>query len=97
VQIIAYADDVVLIPRTCRDLIEGFCSLESVAVRIGLKINQNKTKYMAMNTRRLLDVPALEIEPYTFEHVHIFTYLGTVYTKDNNITEEVRNRIAVAS
>jgi hypothetical protein len=49
---------------------------------MGLKINQNKTKYMAMNTRRFLDMPTLEIEPYNFEHVHIFTYLGTVLTKD---------------
>lgn len=88
-QIIAYAHDVFLIARTCRDLIQGFHSLESAAVRIGLKINQNKTKYMAMNTRRLLDMPTLEIVPYNFEHVLIFTYLGTVVTKDNNITQEL--------
>jgi hypothetical protein len=37
--------------------------------------------YIAMNTRRLLDMPTLEIEPYNFEHVHIFTYLGTVLTR----------------
>jgi hypothetical protein len=66
VQIIAYADDVVLIARSYRDLIEGFHSLESVAVWIGLKINQNKTKYMAMNTRRLLDTPTLEIQAIQF-------------------------------
>jgi sorting nexin-29 len=89
VQIIAYADDVVLIARTREDLAEGFHSLESAAVRTGLKINENKTKYMAMNTRRLMDIPVLDIEPYTFEHIHTFTYLGTILTKDNNITEEV--------
>jgi hypothetical protein len=66
-------------------------------VRIGLKINENKTKYVAVNTRRLMDIPVLEIEPYTFEHVHAFTCFGTVLTKDNNITEEVRNKIAVAN
>jgi hypothetical protein len=64
VQIIAYADDVVLIARTRKDQVEGFCSLESAAVRIVLKINENKTKYMAMNTRRLMDMPVLEIEPH---------------------------------
>jgi hypothetical protein len=52
---------------------------------------------MAINTRRLLDIPVLEIEPYTFEHVHAFTYLGTIPSKDNNITEEVQNKIAVAT
>jgi hypothetical protein len=66
-------------------------------VRVGLKINENKTKYMAMNTRRLMDTPNLEIEPSTFEHVHAFIYLGTILAEVNNITEEVRNRIAVAN
>jgi hypothetical protein len=40
-QVIAYADDVVLMARTRRDLVEGFCSLESAAMRIGLRIKQN--------------------------------------------------------
>jgi hypothetical protein len=67
VQIITYADDVVLIDGTHSDLVEGFCCLEYAVVRIRLKISQNKTKYMAMNTRSLLDIPILEMEPYTFE------------------------------
>jgi hypothetical protein len=54
---------------------------------------------MAMNARRLSDTLILEIGPYTFEHVHIFTYLGTKINKENYTirVEEVRNRIAVAS
>jgi hypothetical protein len=44
-QIIAYADDVVLTARIRRDLVEEFRSLESAAMRTGLRINQNKTKY----------------------------------------------------
>jgi hypothetical protein len=54
---------------------------------------------MAMNARRLLDSLILEIGPCTFEHVglHTFTYLGTKINKENNITEEVQNRIAVAN
>jgi hypothetical protein len=65
-------------------------------MRIGLRINQNKTKYMAMNARRLPDPLILEIGLYTFEHVHNFTYLGTKINKENDIAQ-VRNRIAVAS
>jgi hypothetical protein len=52
---------------------------------------------MAMNARRLIDPLILEIGPYTFEHVHTFTYLGTKINKENDITEEVWNRIAVAN
>jgi sorting nexin-29 len=91
-QIIAYVDDVVLIARTRRDLVEGFRSLESEAMRIGLRINCNKTKYMAMNARRLLGPHILEIGPYIFEHVHTFTYLGTKINKENDITEVIWNR-----
>jgi hypothetical protein len=77
--------------------VEGFRSLESAAMRIALRINQNKTKYMAMNARRLLEPLILETESYTFEHVHTFTYLGTENNKENDTTEEVRNRIAAAN
>jgi hypothetical protein len=88
VQIIAYIDDVVLIARTRKDLVEGFRSLESAAVRIGHTINENKTECVAMNTRRWMDMPVLEIQPYTFEQVRTFACLCTVHTEDDNITEE---------
>jgi hypothetical protein len=90
-------DDVLLIGRTRKDPVEGSRALKNAIVRIGLKINKNKTKYMAVNTRRLMNIPVIEIEPYTFEHVRTLTCLGTVLTKDNNVTEEVQNRIAVAN
>jgi hypothetical protein len=50
-----------------------------------------------MNAIRLLNPLILEIGPYTFEHVHTFTYLGTKINKENDITEEVRNRIVAAN
>jgi hypothetical protein len=92
-----YADDVVLIARRWRDLVDGFRSLESAAMRIVLRINRNKVKCTAMNARRLLDPLILEIGPYTFEHVHTFTYLVKKIKKENDVTEEVRNRITKAN
>jgi predicted membrane-bound dolichyl-phosphate-mannose-protein mannosyltransferase len=74
--------------------VEEFRSLETAAMRIGFRINQNKTKYMPMNATRLLDPLILEIGLYTFEHVHTFTYLGTKINKENYIKEEVWNRNA---
>jgi hypothetical protein len=49
--------------------------------------------------QELLDLLILEIWLCTFEHagLHTFTYLGTKINKENNITEEVQNRIAVAN
>jgi hypothetical protein len=46
-----------------------------------------------MNAIRLLNPLILEIGPYTYTH----TYLGTKINKENDITEEVRNRIAAAN
>jgi hypothetical protein len=87
--------DVVLIATTRRELLDAFRSLEGAAVRIGLEINENRTKYTTMNTR-LMDIPVLGIQPNTYEHVHTFTHLGTILTKDNNI-KEVQNGIGVAN
>jgi hypothetical protein len=66
--------------------VEEFRSLESTAMRIGLRMYQNKTKYINMRERRLLDPHILEVGPYVFEHVHTFTYLGTKINKENYIT-----------
>jgi hypothetical protein len=76
-----------LLPLLFVYLVEGFRSLESAVMSIWHRINQNKTKYMAMNARRLLDPLILETGPYTFEHVHTFTYLVTKINKENDITE----------
>jgi hypothetical protein len=52
---------------------------------------------MAMNARRLLYPLVLELGPYSFEHAHTFTYLGTKINKKNDITEKVQNRIVAAN
>jgi hypothetical protein len=52
---------------------------------------------MALKTIRLQDIPILQIQPYTLEHVHTFTHLATLLTKDNNIREEVRDKIEIAN
>jgi len=43
--------------------------------RIGLKINEDKTKYIIMS-RRLINKQNLNIGQYTFEQVDNFKYLG---------------------
>jgi hypothetical protein len=46
VQILAYADDVDTRARTKAALIEAFSALEKSAKKMGLRINQEKTKFM---------------------------------------------------
>ena len=45
-QVCFYADDIVLVTRTERALINTFQKLKQEAIKYGLVINQNKTKYM---------------------------------------------------
>jgi sorting nexin-29 len=45
-QILAYADEVDIEARTKAALIEAFSALEKSAKKMGLKINQEKTKFM---------------------------------------------------
>jgi hypothetical protein len=49
VQILAYADDTVIIGRYERAMKEAFVQLETVAKQMGLMINYDKTKYMEVS------------------------------------------------
>jgi hypothetical protein len=44
-QINAYADDIVITARTKKDLIQTFEVLERESIKLGLKVNEIKTKY----------------------------------------------------
>jgi hypothetical protein len=44
----------------------------------GLQINQEKSKYMAINKKGCAgSPPMIEIDAYKFETVHNFTYFGS--------------------
>ena len=45
-QVCVYADDIVLVTRTKQALINTFQKLKQEAIKYGLVINQNETKYM---------------------------------------------------
>jgi hypothetical protein len=49
VQILAYADDIVIIGRSLAVVKETFVSMEKAVREMGLTVNKNKTKFMALN------------------------------------------------
>ena len=95
----AYADDIVLVARNERALRETFQTLEREGRDLGLKLNEEKTKYMAMagagRTERQGNF--FTAAEYCFERVNHFTYLGTVITDKNNISHEIRRRIVLGN
>jgi hypothetical protein len=48
---------------------------------------------VAANTQKCSKPRATEIERYEFEIVDNFTYLGSLVTGDNNVSEEITNRL----
>ena len=49
-QICAYADDIVIVTRTQKKLTEVYLDLEEETSKLGVEINENKTKYMVTPT-----------------------------------------------
>jgi hypothetical protein len=68
VQLLACADDIVLLGRTRSRLEDAFVDLERAAGRIELKINQDKAKYMVI-CARMPDLSELIIDWYKFQQV----------------------------
>jgi hypothetical protein len=49
--ILAYADDIVLIGKNYIEIRQLFVEIENTARKLGLNINQGKTKYMIVEWR----------------------------------------------
>jgi sorting nexin-29 len=96
VQLLAYTDDIDTIARSPTALKEAFLSLERAARVMGLKINEEKTKYMT--TRVTKNQPKYyQIEKFNFETVQSFTYLGSLVDVKNDNSVEIRERLLLAN
>jgi hypothetical protein len=74
--------------------------LEEEAAKVGLKINEQKTKYMiaARNDTTIRHVgPSVAIGDKHFEVVKEFVYLGSLMTPTNEESLEIHRRIQTAN
>jgi hypothetical protein len=94
--LLTYADDIDIIARSQSSLREAFLALECAAKRMGIWINQEKTKYMTSGQCTTQNAN-ITIDNYTFKTVQIFTYLGSSVKCNNDISQEVRKRILTAN
>jgi hypothetical protein len=69
--------------------------LDRAAGRMGLEINQAKTKYMTCGSKKKYAENVFKVKNMTFERVTSFVYL--LITSDNNISAEINNRITLAN
>jgi hypothetical protein len=63
-------------------------------VRVGLKINVEKTKHMLLSRHQNVDQNwDIKIANRSFENVSKFKYLGTTVTNQNLIEEKIKRRL----
>lgn len=78
-----FADDIVLLSETSQSLDKMINSLSQESEKVGLKMNQDKTKVM---TNSRTDKISLYDKP--LEYVTSYIYLGKLF-RNNNVEEEV--------
>ena len=101
-QCLAFADDLVIVTRNKKELQECIFKLEEAAQRMGLEINQSKTKFMTWMDRDFEGTGRLEItnrngKVYSFEEVETYTYLGTEFCRRPGNREEIQARMMKAN
>lgn len=96
IQLLAYADDIDIIGRSERVVREAFSKLEIAAKKMGLTVNEGKTKYLQTGRTQGKE-KHITIHEYKFENVTQFKYLGTIITNDNSVTVDINSRIKMAN
>jgi hypothetical protein len=86
-QLLAYADFIDIVGRSQSAVRDAYLALEREAAKVGLKINEQKTKYLiaARNDRTIRDVgQSVAIGEKHFEVVKEFVYLTYRIPDDTN-------------
>ena len=98
--VLAYADYIVLTGKNETEIRQLFVETENIAKKLGLHINQGKTKYMIVegkNSSKRNKIGQLIIKKYAFERVKNFKYLGVILNEDNNRQIDLQERIKNAN
>lgn len=90
-QIIAYADDIVLITKNRRIMENMLEELITKGEEMGLIINQEKSKIMRFD--RKFENKKIKIGVHAFEEVEKFRYLGILLTNNGERDSEIKEKI----
>lgn len=96
IKLLAYADDIVLLSESERDLQGMTEALMDKSKQMGLTINEGKTKYMILS-RKNNRHNNLIVKDMNFELVENFKYLGVELSVSDNNHKEIQNRINSAN
>ena len=89
-----FADDIALLSHRSIDLEAKTSALDQQGNKIGLRINQGKTKTMRMN---VTNPSKFKINEEELEDVTSFTYLGSIISNDGGTDKDIKCRIGKAA
>ncbi|XP_054085666.1 LINE-1 retrotransposable element ORF2 protein isoform X1 [Zeugodacus cucurbitae] len=100
VQLLAYADDIDIIGSNNRAVCSAFSRMDKEAKRMGLEVNEDKTKYLLSSNKQSAHSRLgshVTVDSHNFEVVDNFVYLGTSINNTNNVSLEIQRRITLAN
>jgi hypothetical protein len=93
-QLLGYASDVIILERSVQTAKEKAEYLTVASKEVGIEVNADKTKYMAMyRDQNAGQSRSMKIDSSFFERVKEFKYLLTTLTNQNSIQEEIKSRL----
>jgi len=94
--LLAYADDIVILGTSQKEIKEKAKRLFKASHNMGLLVNEAKTKYMIMS-RQVTQKNSIKVNGYSFEQVEEFKYLGVNINEKNNMHNEIKLRMCAAN
>lgn len=101
VQILAYANDVDIIARSRQHMTEAFTAIVEAAKKFGFQINAKKRNICTLpekiGKKIVLFKSVIYMGTIYVEKVEEFSYLGSLVTRINDMSAEIKRRIYLAS
>ncbi|CAG9829791.1 unnamed protein product [Diabrotica balteata] len=94
-QIIAYADDIVIIAKNRKIMKEMLEEIREKGEVMGLRLNQEKTKILRLGKKPMKE--KIKIGSSEFEEVEYFKYLGVTISKSGERKSEIKEKILAAN
>ena len=93
-----FTDDLAILADSMEQLLEALRILREEVAKVGLHINWNKTKIMAIDqSSPAINSPVSLDSTTSIEVVNDFTYLGSVISSNGSLLPELQARLSKAS